>query len=363
MRRIIVDASGICPRQCGAFGGSRPVQQTTIVDLFGAAERLEREQELQKVAELYKTWIAIQRRRQIVACRLFQLCGSPGQGRRPRRRHRRLARMHQAEARLLSALHQSRPRARGCRPVGRPLLNGWPWSAACRRSTATPSGTSSWRSSRWAACWRASIKTAPPRMLSSKRSTSTLDSPRSCSTGSRCGSGNANGRPSALGVRRDARPCWRGISPLSLANLSDDPMFQLAQRLPIRQAAIGFPEVRARFDARRSGTARSGQAAHRLCLLRSARACRRLRHDRRAGDARPGAFRDLRLLLRYQPHRFDPGPHQEQRRPLDRYQRSQRRAGRPQDRRRRDRHPDRSQRLHQGCADQGVRSASRSRSM
>ena len=34
------------------------MQQTTIVDLFGAAERLEREQELQKVAELYKTWIA-----------------------------------------------------------------------------------------------------------------------------------------------------------------------------------------------------------------------------------------------------------------------------------------------------------------
>ena len=70
-----------------------------------------------------------------------------------------------------------------------------------------------------------------------------------------------------------------------------------------------------------AGGAAARQAAHRLCLLRSARACGRLRHDRRAGDARPSALRDFRLLLRHRAHGPDAGADQELRRQLARHQR------------------------------------------
>jgi tetratricopeptide (TPR) repeat protein len=42
----------------GNSTGSACVQQSSIVDLFSAANRLESAQESQKAADLYKTWIA-----------------------------------------------------------------------------------------------------------------------------------------------------------------------------------------------------------------------------------------------------------------------------------------------------------------
>ncbi len=99
-------------------------------------------------------------------------------------------------------------------------------------------------------------------------------------------------------------------------------------------------------------------ASHRLCVVGFARARRRFRHDRRDGDARPQEFRGFRLLLRDQPHRCDPAAHHAGRRPLARHQSAQRRSGRRQDRGGRHRHSGRPQRLHQGCAHQGVRAPS-----
>ena len=146
----------------------------------------------------------------------------------------------------------------------------------------------------------------------------------------------------------------RHISPLSLANLADDPMFQLARAYRYAKDTIGIPAGARRARGGGRQAERFQEAADRLRVLRSSRACRRVRDDGRVRNARPGAVRDLRLLLWNQAHRSDPGPDQGQRGRLVRDQWPQRSTGGQEDRRGPDRYPDRRQRLHQGCAHQGV---------
>ena len=119
-----------------------------------------------------------------------------------------------------------------------------------------------------------------------------------------------------------------GISPLSQANLSDDPMFLLASAYRYGKTSIGVPRIDPRKrvkDAR--ATAPRGKISDRPCFVRFARARRRLRHDRSDGIARPFAIRDLCLLLWHRTRRRDQAAHSGRRRQNGgRHQRADRRT-------------------------------------
>ena len=127
-------------------------------------------------------------------------------------------------------------------------------------------------------------------------------------------------RPSSTGFRLRQRQCkwpvmaeWERVKRKDLltrhfapvARQSDRrPDVPACQGLPLRQAVHRHAEGRAPATARAAAGADPQRLRHRLRLVGPARACRRLRHDRRHGAARPREFRDLRLLLRHQPDRM-----------------------------------------------------------
>ena len=280
-------------------------------------------------AALYKNWIACNPRHEFLHAAYFNYSFSLAKAGDRLGRHRGGARMSAAEAGFHAGLHQSRAPARGCGQLGEAVEH---WRSLIERLPQIRGE-------------RIRNKLTALEQMARVLEAHNIDGPaeEAMRLSLDISDSSAAGHPALhraaaaavqmagwwkAGKACRAEALMAGISPLSLANLSNDPLFQLARAATYYHELVGPRPGPVEIAASGAGgRAAAGTAAHRLCLLGPARARRRLRDDRRSGDARQGRIRDLRLLLRHSARRRRQATLPRRGRSMDRHRRPHGRRG------------------------------------
>ena len=224
------------------------MQQTTIVDLFGAAERLEREQELQKVAELYKTWIANNADDRLLHVAYFNYAVA-------------LAKAGDRAGAVVALRDCIRLKPDFYPPyinLGRILEDAGQVGSAVAQWLALVGGLPTVNGDTVRHKLMALQQVG--RVLESVNQDGAAEDALKQALDINAAQPEVVQHWIALRQRQckwpaiqgweyaEAKTLLAGISPLSLANLSDDPMFQLARAYRYAKDSIGFPKSQTHFD-------------------------------------------------------------------------------------------------------------------